>query len=239
MRAFIDAEVPKAELVDVLAWHREKGRLAQGWYYWRHGRGCAVGCTLHEFAPGEEEDHRLYERLFGIPESLAYLEDSIFEGLDVVSARTWPERFARAIPEGANLGNVADRIALWIIGGEDGPMAQWRDRDYLQPTLDLYRQHLDGEESRRGAWRKAARVARDGGKAAGNSFDYDAGWAAAHGRADGEYHKLAADAVILAAKFAGKTSQENERARVDAWKRIADKLIELLETAEVSQAEGE
>ena len=249
MKAFIDAEVSKKTLLETLARHRVEDRIMQGWHYWRGGRGCAVGCTLHEFAPGEEGNHTLYEDLFGIPRELAHLEDAIFEGLDVESAGDWPERFVEAVPEGADLTDVADRIALWIIGGEDGPLAPWRDREFLQPTLDLYRQHLDGTPSRRGAWREAAGIARDGAKAADNEFDCDVGWTATHGHVDGEYFELVRGSTVIAGCFSEQSRPAGaslasarltaERARTEACGRIADKLIELLKAAEVAPARGE
>ena len=249
MRAFIDAEVSKEELLETLAWHRVEGWIVQGWYYWQGGRGCAVGCTLHEYAPGEEESHALYEDLFGIPWSLAYLEDAIFEGLDVGSARAWPERFVGAIPEGADLAGMADRLALWILGGEDGPMARWCDREYLQPTLDLYRQLLAGVPPRVGRWREAARFARNAATSAASSLDRAAACAVAYGHRERDYGKLA----MAAARIAGRLAEQSrpagaslasarpavERARTEAWRRIADKLVEVLEGAEAASAGGE
>ena len=249
MRAFIDAEVSKEELLETLAWHRVEGRIVQGWFYWQGGRGCAVGCTLHEYALDQEENHDLYEELFGIPRELAYLEDAIFEGMDVESARAWPERFIGSIPEGADLECVADEFALWLLGGKDSPMAPWRDCEYLQPTLELYRQHLGGMPSRRGDWREAASVARDAVKSADSELDGDAAWAATFGHRDGEYWKLATEATVVAASLveqsrpAGASSVSVrpavERARTEAWRRIADKLVEVLEGAEAASAGGE
>ena len=249
MRAFIDAEVSKPDLLETLAWYREEDRLAQGWYYWQGGRGCAVGCTLHEYARDQEEHHDLYEELFGIPRKLAYLEDAIFEGLDSAEARSWPERFIGCIPEGADLECVADELALWVLGGEDSPMAPWRDREYVQPTIELYRQHLGGMPSRRGDWREAASVARDAAKSADSELDGDAAWATTYGHRDGEYWKLATEAAVVAASFveqarpAGASSASVrpavERARKAAWRLIADKLVELLESTEADPAEGE
>ena len=74
---------------------------------------------------------------FGIPEELAYLECGIYEKLPVPLARQWPERFVNAIPEGADLVGVADRLlALGAAGSRASPLmldteaAQrlWRDR---------------------------------------------------------------------------------------------------------------
>ena len=249
MRAFIDAEVSKTELLGSLARHRDEDRLAQGWYYWQEGRGCAVGCTLHEYASNSEYNHELYEELFGIPMTLAHLEDSIFEGLDATAAQEWPERFIRAIPEGADLERVADELALWLLGAKASPLAPWRDRDYLEPTLDLYRQHLDGLPTRRSAWREAASVVRDAAKSADSELDSDAAWATTYGHRDGEYWKLVTEAALVAANLveqarpAGASSASVrpavERARKAAWRLIADKLVELLESTEADPAEYE
>ena len=249
MRAFIDAEVSKPELLEALAWYREEDRLRQGGSYWQGGRGCAVGCTLHEFATGEEERHVLYEDLFGISQELARLEDAVFEGMHPEAARAWPERFIGSIPEGADLECVADELALWILGGEDSPMAAWRDSEYLQPTLELYRGHLDGLPSRRGDWKEAAGIARDAAGSADSELDTNAAWAATYGHRDEEYWKLAKEAAGLAA---GLTVQSRpagasrasvgfaaERARMEAWESIADKLVEVLANTEVEPTEGD
>ena len=248
MRAFIDTVVSKPELLETLAWYREEDRLAQGGYYWRNGRGCAVGCTLHEFATGQEERHDLYEELFGIPQELARLEDSIFEGLHPEVAQEWPERFIGSIPKGADLEFAADEFALWILGGEDSPMATWRDSEYLQPTLELYRGHLEGFPSRTGDWKRVAKVARAAAGSAASELDADAAWAATFGRRDEQYWKLAVEAATLAASLvvqsrplgASRASARlsGERARMEAWRLIADKLVGILESTEADPPEG-
>ena len=242
MRAFIDAEVTKDELLESLAWHRDEDRISQNWFYWQDGRGCAVGCTLRNFAPGREDDHALYEELFGIPRGLAHLEDAIFEGMAAALAREWPMGFIRSIPEGADLEHAADKLAFWLLGGKDSPLARWRHREYLQPTLELYRQHLDGNPGRRCDWKQAARAARTEAKSKDGLVDGDAAWAATLGHREGGYWTLAIEATGIAARLAEEsrpkgTSAESarparERARTEAWGRISDKLIEILEGTE-------
>ena len=68
-----DAELKNATVATMAA-HRKADRLVKG-LYWENGRGCAVGCLIHG------SDHALYEPRFGIPQALARLEDTIFEGL--------------------------------------------------------------------------------------------------------------------------------------------------------------
>ena len=142
MRAFVDGKVSKPELLEALAEHREQDRIVAGHYGIRKGApfqfGCAVGCTIASFRRRFSRDrsgsryHSQYETLFSIPESVAYIEDSIFEGLawnndpedaPVVRdkhggeyrlargpALEWPERFVNAITPGADLRGVADRF---------------------------------------------------------------------------------------------------------------------------------
>ena len=68
MKAFrIEGGPTKVAVLAAVRAHRAADRLVQRGLYWDGGQGCAVGCTLHDFAPGQEGDHSLYEDLFGIP----------------------------------------------------------------------------------------------------------------------------------------------------------------------------
>ena len=60
-------------------------------------RACAVGCTLDVY------DHSRYPVELGLPEWLAYLEDSIHEGLTLAQAKKWPARFLTAIKPGIDV----------------------------------------------------------------------------------------------------------------------------------------
>lgn len=83
----------KNKILTQLQAHYDADEIVKG-QYWEDGKGCAVGCTIHS------SNHALYESEFGIPEWLAKLEDSIFEGLENKLAKEWPLRFTSAIPEG-------------------------------------------------------------------------------------------------------------------------------------------
>jgi hypothetical protein len=91
----------KARYIARIRTHRLADDLVKG-FYWMHGKGCAVGCTL------EDSDHRRYETELGIPVRIAYLEDAVFEGLPNAEARMFPERFLEAIPPGGDLSSVPD-----------------------------------------------------------------------------------------------------------------------------------
>lgn len=88
--------------------HAEADEIIKG-VYWRGGKGCAVGCTIHS------DKHNAYETELGIPEMLARLEDRIFEGSSEKYAKTWPERFLKAIKPGADLSKVGWKFQHWLL----------------------------------------------------------------------------------------------------------------------------
>lgn len=120
MLAFVNTEVTKEQLVESLEEHRRYDRIRQGLYWDAVGGGCAVGCSIHDFRPGMEASHRVYEPLFGVPRELARLEDMIFESLPKEMSIDWPIDFARAIPVGADLSYVYDKLREELIVSEAG-----------------------------------------------------------------------------------------------------------------------
>jgi hypothetical protein len=74
MKAFHNKPEIKEEYLQRIRTHKAADQIIHG-SYWENGKGCAVGCTIHG------NDHSRYETELGIPKNIAYLEDSIFEGL--------------------------------------------------------------------------------------------------------------------------------------------------------------
>lgn len=120
MRAYkMHAAVTKEAFVEVMQDHREADRIVQG-AYWKDGRGCAVGCGLHTVRALTgldlaHSDHAALAAQVGVPEVLEHLQDRIFEGLPIELAREWPLRFARAIPDGADLSGVWPKFAVAML----------------------------------------------------------------------------------------------------------------------------
>ncbi len=114
MQAYHNDPALKIQCLELMADHRAADRLAQGHGYWRDEKGCAVGCLLHSLG-GEPDNYIDYERLIGVPEILAVLEDSIFENLSAEDAQEWPERFLDAIPVGADLSRVSWQFLDWVL----------------------------------------------------------------------------------------------------------------------------
>ncbi len=75
--------------------HIEMDELVQGtgWDIY-DTKGCAVGCTLNSY------DHDGYETELGLPVWLAYLEDTLHEGVSQEYAKTFALNFLQAIPLG-------------------------------------------------------------------------------------------------------------------------------------------
>src|SRR3990167_11066658 len=76
---------------------------------WKSGRGCAVGCTLEKY------DHKAYETELGLPEWLARLEDTLFEGLPANKAPKFAVDFLTSIPVGVNLDRVKWKFCSFIL----------------------------------------------------------------------------------------------------------------------------
>ena len=247
MRAFTaPAEVSREALLASLAAHREAGRLVQQHGYWSDGRGCAVGCTLRDFAPGREYAHAAYETLFGVPVALAHLEDAIFEGSSLAAARRWPERFVRSIEPGADLTAVADRWLLWLLSDAGSPLAEWRGEPWMAGVADLYRRRLAAAEPGREEWAAAEAAAdaaaRDAASAAARAAAWAARAAARAARAAARAAAWAARAAARAAAWAAMAADAaadaaaRDAARAAAWAAMADALVRLIADAPAGEA---
>ena len=111
MLAFVNTTVTKSVVMKQLRAHAKADQIIKG-RYWKGGKGCAIGCTIHSSNPAE------YETRFGIPQMLARLEDRIFEGLPNEIAMQWPVRFMAAINKGANLTRVGWQFQYWLLTDE-------------------------------------------------------------------------------------------------------------------------
>ena len=93
LTAYHNDPAVKLKYVGRIRAHLEADELVHG-TYWRRGKGCAIGCTIHS------ADHDKYETELGMPEWFAHLEDRIFEGMSVAASRQFPLDLLSAIPVG-------------------------------------------------------------------------------------------------------------------------------------------
>lgn len=139
MRAFTDTPVSKDQLLASLGHHQEMDNFRPG-HFWegKTGTGCGVGCTIHDFAPGQESEHDQYEILFGIPAELAVLEDHIFEMMhSAVHRPRWPIEFVLSVTEGANLDRAVGRWLQLLLDSGESPMYAERHTTHVQAARHL------------------------------------------------------------------------------------------------------
>jgi len=140
----------KNDLISKLDAHAKADAFIQG-IYWNNGKGCAVGCTLHDYDV-DPEDHSQYEKLFGIPQIIARLEDRIFEGLSIKDAKKWPFRFTNSVPITTDLSGVWPKFAIAILVDPDHGVIRHAKTDEqrvaIQRVADLYMNDGSVEEFR-------------------------------------------------------------------------------------------
>ncbi len=206
--------------------HALADELVKG-QYWRHGKGCAVGCTIHS------NSHLEYEVQLGIPMLLARLEDSLFENLPNRLAQTWPERFLTAPRIGAELDAVWPKFARWLMIDPEHGVLNYVSEKYMDIrrsiniVADLYSNgwpsaaRADTANSAANAAYSAAAAAFSAAAAAANS----AAAAAANSAADAAYSAAAATYSAAAAYSADADARSNQ------YVAMSDKLIQLMSNA--------
>ncbi len=225
MLSFHNDPAVKQKYLDRIIKHREMDNIIQG-KGWENGKGCAVGCTLENY------NHARYPIELGIPKWLAYLEDSIFEGLTIEKAKLWPELFLKSIPVGVNLEplkyhlNIKRMDRLLVI--MNGLLGKGND-EVINQTINAIKMvkecnqlHLDNKPCN---WDAAEEIAR----AVAGAAAYSAAWAATSA---GAAAYSAAWAATSAAAWES-WSAARSAAWAATWQQEADDLIELLTNKEI------
>jgi hypothetical protein len=220
----------KRKYLGRVAKHRKADQIIQGYGYWKDGKGCAIGCTLHG------SDHAAYETELGIPIILAKLEDLLFENLPIEEARKWPERFLKAIAPGADLSLVWAKFALWLlIDSKDGVInfaRSDRSRAAIQQVGALYQRWAAGDKPAITEWQSARNLAASASAYAASASAYAASVAAASASASAaSASAYAASASAYAASVAAASAASS---RSKHYQKMADKLIEILEEAPIN-----
>ncbi len=180
----------KKRLLARIAAHEKADAIAQGSYEKWNGAPvrCAVGCSvrdLMEHGPEPEDGwHEEMERLLGVPVWLASLEDKVFESLPSKDAKLWPRRFSQALPIGADLDGLADRLAIRRLREECLPLSgTWPEsiRAQVVAAIEQTIASLEGKEERSAA-ESAARAAWSAAESAAESAAW-AAWSAAESAA--------------------------------------------------------
>ena len=202
--------------------HRLADQLTQG-LGWdgRTGKGCAVGCTLNEYR------HSKYPEMIGVPETLAYLQDAIFEGLPKEEAMAFPEQFLSAIPVGADLSLVWWKCADRMLNRAFTGVTDTAVLDACAKSRDLVRRASIGDMAPSDEWAWAAWAAEAAARVAWVAW---AAWAAA--RAAGAAAEVAR-AAWAAAEVAGVAARAARVAGEGEYRKQRDDLLELLAAAPI------
>jgi hypothetical protein len=205
MKAFHNDKQVKSKYLKRVEAHRKADNIIQG-QGWSEGKGCAIGCTLENY------DHQQYEIELGIPEWLARVEDTIFEGLPKDIAMKWPGRFLKAVNVGVDLNKVKTPFLIFVLEQNllsmealkfdaaafpDVAKAVQMSKDVTVEIIRCHRLDLD------------LSAARSAARSAAESAAESAAWSAR-------------SAAWSAAESAA------ESARSAAYVKYADKLIELI-----------
>lgn len=229
LTAYHGSEAEKQQILTQLRAHRLADELVKG-LYWRDGKGCAIGCTLHT------ADHMEYEKRFGIPVMVAFLEDSIFEGLPNEVALEWPERLMTAIMPGTNLSLVGWQLLHWLLTDVINPSANHPlVCGGMQKCADIVAVLAAGGSVSAGATQLAEDAALLAWETATAAYDapkpayYAASAAIYAAQAVNEF----ADPRRVAMCVTGAASEVVRGAAcgADTWVKIADKLVTLVSQA--------
>jgi len=114
MLAFHNDAKIKEKYIKRVKEHYDADEIIQG-KYWENGKGCAVGCTMEIGTYDSRSVHAEMEKALGIPISLVYLEDRLFEGLRNDEAKMFPLRFLEAIKQGSDLSLISAKFIYWLL----------------------------------------------------------------------------------------------------------------------------
>ena len=219
----------KATLVARAYEHAAADDLRQNYGYWIGGKGCAVGCLSH----ANDHPHFVLQADFGLPAQLNYLVDAFFEKLPMAEAKLLPQRYASAAKEGADLSNVWNLFALWLLA-EFGLRKTDANCETIESVAELYRRASVGVVVTREEWRRAARAAAV--SAAASSTEW-AEWAAASSEWAAVSAAEAASSEWAAAEWAAAAAERwaaAEAAEATEWAAVeaAEWAAEAAEAAE-------
>jgi hypothetical protein len=180
----------KVALLAEIEQHEQADLIVKGTYGQLNGvwHGCAIGCSLrslnilqHQRDPNVNTNvHARYVTELGLPLWLAYLEDNVFERLPDDLARTWPRRFAEAIPVGTTVDDlVLAKILRWVLADETfGVRAAVADAT-IRGSVDGVIAGFDAEIATGGhATAEQREAAARDARAARDAWDAWAAWAA-------------------------------------------------------------
>jgi hypothetical protein len=224
LQAFHNDQTIKDKYIARVEAHEKADRIVRG-TGWDGERGGAVGCTLENYDPSR------YPVELGIPEWLARVEDTLFEGMSAKKASTWPRLFLSAITPGDNLERIKAPFLIMVLestltafdhdkfpdvkSAVDGSIALWKRDDIGSAAWTTA-----AEAAVRAAWaasRAAVRAAEAASRAAVRATAEPASWASWAAEAASRAAEAASRAAEAAAEAAAEPAS---RASWAAWAAV-------------------
>ena len=242
--------ITKEDFVAELTRHQKADDFMRGGY-WNGQKGCAVGCSLESVSKlkgitVKHNDHKSYETHLGIPEWLAFTEDSIFEGMSEERSRAWPVAFAKAIKSGADLEKAKTPYLIMLLEHTLVSMSEVKYDEEKFPDVaaaikgseaavkTMIEAHKSGGDlqAAESAWSAARSAAESAWSAAWSAARsaaesaWSAAWSAA--RSAAESARSAAWSAAESAAWSAAGSAAESAAGSAAYDYYADRLIEIL-----------
>lgn len=168
MKAFVNCKYTKEQAV-ALAWQHYKqdqfiqGTYGNGEYGTPEFKGCSVGCMANGM-------HDNYTKLFGIVPQIAYISDSIFEGLNVPESALWTPQLFEAIQVGSDTKVIFHKFTHFNLVDPEHRVIRFNECDEIKNVAELHLKAANGEVITDAAWRDAAYVARAAARAADAAY---------------------------------------------------------------------
>ena len=218
MKAFHNDPLLKEKYLTRVQAHYDADQIIKG-EYWQNGKGCAVGCTIHS------NYHAKYESELGIPEDIAHLQDTIFEGLPNKLAKEFPLQFLSAISVGADLKNVSNLFTIWVLTDSKYGVLQYaEDKKIVQDIADAIAKDMVTPVSAE-KWEKLRKNATN--ELYSSSYYAAASYTAYTAAADSTYYSYAYSAAHATYSASSSSSSSKSEYYIAALK----KLIELLKNS--------
>jgi hypothetical protein len=230
MQAYLNNPLLKVQILQQLQAHYDADEIIKG-VYWEDGKGCAIGCILHD-ARG---NHERFESEVGIPAVIALLIDRIFEGLSNDKAKQWPLRIMSAFEPGKDYSKAWYQFGHWLlIDPTDGVIRVARSdesRAAIHNVAQAYDRTLKGGKIDNIEWLKLSRdAAGTYDYVCADGYGYAAAAATAAADAGAAATAYAAAAAAAAAVYAAEAGAAS--ARENFYTKMADKLIEIIQASE-------
>ena len=159
LQAFHNDTKIQQKFINRLEDHFKQDEIIKG-TYWENGKGCAVGCTVHS------NSHNCYELELGIPEWLAKLEDTLFEGMENEKAKEFPLKFLQSIPLGFdNWQHIYHQLCVFML---ENICKDTDNKIVVKAICDIITLHKT-ESKDESAWSAAESAARSAARSAAES----------------------------------------------------------------------